>query len=117
MPRQQISDTYIFDLINDEAWEKVSDAFAACHPADIADIINRAPRDSHEQLFSLLNDEIKPDVLAELKSITGAKVPLIFNKLHIDPAVASGPFISTANDISALLIYFGVTVLLFQVFV
>ena len=35
---------------------------------------------------------------------------LILNRFGIDPAIASGPFISTANDISALLIYFGVTI-------
>ncbi|SDJ04577.1 magnesium transporter [Alteribacillus bidgolensis] len=36
----------------------------------------------------------------------GAVLPLIINKLHIDPAVASGPFITTLNDIIGLFIYF-----------
>ena len=40
----------------------------------------------------------------------GAMIPMILNRFGIDPAIASGPFISTANDISALLIYFGVTI-------
>ncbi len=35
----------------------------------------------------------------------GAFVPLTFRKLGIDPAVASAPFISTAIDITGLLIY------------
>ena len=42
----------------------------------------------------------------------GALVPIMLDKMHIDPAVASGPFITIANDISALLIYFGITLLL-----
>jgi len=42
-------------------------------------------------------------------TLFGSTVPILLNKLKIDPAIASGPFISSANDISALLIYFGVT--------
>lgn len=41
-------------------------------------------------------------------TIVGATVPLIINKLKIDPAVASGPFITTINDIMGLLIYFSI---------
>jgi magnesium transporter len=42
----------------------------------------------------------------------GAFVPLALNRWKIDPAVASGPFVSASNDIFALLIYYGVTFLL-----
>ncbi|MFZ5754769.1 MAG: magnesium transporter [Bacillota bacterium] len=35
----------------------------------------------------------------------GTLVPLIFRRIGIDPAVASAPFISTAIDITGLLIY------------
>ncbi|MDP5264657.1 magnesium transporter [Shouchella clausii] len=41
-------------------------------------------------------------------AVIGATVPIIINKLKIDPAVASGPFITTMNDIVSLLIYFTV---------
>ncbi|UXR76878.1 MULTISPECIES: magnesium transporter [unclassified Staphylococcus] len=37
----------------------------------------------------------------------GSVIPLFMNKLGIDPAVASGPFITTINDIVSMLIYFG----------
>lgn len=37
----------------------------------------------------------------------GSVIPLIMNKIGIDPAVASGPFITTINDIVSMLIYFG----------
>jgi len=39
-------------------------------------------------------------------STLGVILPLMFNKLKIDPAVASGPFITTMNDTFSLLIYF-----------
>lgn len=41
-----------------------------------------------------------------IATMVGATIPLIINKLKIDPAVASGPFITTINDILGLLIYF-----------
>lgn len=36
----------------------------------------------------------------------GSVIPLFMNKMGIDPAVASGPFITTINDIVSMLIYF-----------
>ena len=45
-------------------------------------------------------------------AVFGALVPVILNKARIDPAVASGPFVTITNDLAALLIYFGVTVTL-----
>lgn len=44
----------------------------------------------------------------------GAVVPLFFDKINIDPAVASGPFITTMNDIMALLIYFAIATSLLE---
>ncbi|MDI3535003.1 MAG: magnesium transporter [Thermosediminibacterales bacterium] len=40
-------------------------------------------------------------------AIIGTLIPLLLNRLGQDPAVASGPFITTALDISGLFIYFG----------
>lgn len=37
----------------------------------------------------------------------GSLIPLFMHKIGIDPAVASGPFITTINDIVSMLIYFG----------
>ena len=45
-------------------------------------------------------------------ALFGALVPLVLDHFRIDPAMASGPFITITNDISALLIYFGVTILM-----
>lgn len=41
-----------------------------------------------------------------ISAVIGAVIPLIINKLKFDPAIASGPFITTLNDIIGLLIYF-----------
>ena len=39
-------------------------------------------------------------------SLFGTFVPMILEKFNIDPAVATGPFITTSNDVMALFIYF-----------
>ncbi len=36
----------------------------------------------------------------------GVLVPLAFKKLRIDPAISTGPFVTMANDLTGLLIYF-----------
>ncbi len=48
-----------------------------------------------------------------LSSIIGTSFPLLLDKLHIDPAVASGPFITTINDVIAVVVYYGLTYLFF----
>ena len=44
-------------------------------------------------------------------TLAGALIPLIMHKFKIDPAVASGPFITTINDLISILIYFGMATL------
>lgn len=41
-------------------------------------------------------------------TLAGTVIPLVLDRLNIDPAVASGPLITTINDILSLLIYFGI---------
>lgn len=43
-------------------------------------------------------------------------LPLIFKKLKVDPAIASGPFATIISDITTLAIYFSVATLLFSFF-
>jgi magnesium transporter len=38
-------------------------------------------------------------------SLVGTVIPLVLNRFKIDPALATGPFITTMNDIVGLLIY------------
>ena len=40
-------------------------------------------------------------------SLTGAVIPMFFHKIKVDPAVASGPLITTVNDLVAVVIYYG----------
>jgi len=49
-----------------------------------------------------------------LASIFGTLVPLIMDRLKINPALASGPFITTCNDILGLLVYFTVAHLMYK---
>ena len=39
-------------------------------------------------------------------ALFGTFIPLTLNKYNIDPALATGPFITTANDVIGLFIYF-----------
>ena len=45
-------------------------------------------------------------------SIFGTLVPMTLEKLKIDPAIATGPFIAITNDIIGMMLYMGITVLL-----
>jgi len=46
----------------------------------------------------------------------GTLLPLVFNYLRIDPAIASGPLITTIVDVGSLIIYFTLGTLLFKYF-
>jgi len=46
-------------------------------------------------------------------SLFGTFIPLLLNRLKIDPAVATGPFITTSNDIIGMFIYFSIGQFLF----
>jgi magnesium transporter len=41
-----------------------------------------------------------------LAALIGSLVPMSFAKINIDPAVATGPFVTTAIDIIAVFFYF-----------
>ena len=42
-----------------------------------------------------------------ISSLVGTVIPMLFHKIHIDPAVASGPLITTINDLVAVVVYYG----------
>lgn len=42
-----------------------------------------------------------------ISSLVGTLIPIFFNKIKIDPAVASGPLITTVNDLVAVISYYG----------
>jgi len=54
-------------------------------------------------------------VVVVFAAIIGTLIPLILHKNNIDPALATGPFITTLNDVIGLFIYFTVGMLLYQI--
>lgn len=53
-------------------------------------------------------------VVVMFASIFGTLVPMTLERLKIDPAIATGPFISITNDIVGMMFYMLITVLLSQ---
>ncbi len=49
---------------------------------------------------------------ASIATLTGSLIPITLNKLGVDPAVASGPLITTFNDLIAITVYYGIALLL-----
>jgi magnesium transporter len=45
-------------------------------------------------------------VVVVLATTIGASVPILLDKLGVDPAIATGPFITTSNDILGMVVYF-----------
>jgi magnesium transporter len=46
-------------------------------------------------------------------AIVGASVPLLLKRYNVDPAIATGPFITISNDILGLFIYMGISAMYF----
>ena len=47
-----------------------------------------------------------------ISSMVGTLIPMFFHKIKVDPAVASGPLITTVNDLVAVITYYGMAWLL-----
>lgn len=43
-----------------------------------------------------------------LASVNGSVVPLVFDRLGVDPAVAAGPMVTTTSDMIGIAVYFGI---------
>ncbi|WP_253293789.1 magnesium transporter [Falcatimonas sp. MSJ-15] len=44
-----------------------------------------------------------------ISSLVGTLIPMFFHKIKVDPAVASGPLITTINDLVAVITYYGLS--------
>ncbi|MBN1252927.1 MAG: magnesium transporter [Bacteroidales bacterium] len=55
-------------------------------------------------------------IVVVFASVFGTFVPLALDKFNIDPALATGPFITTVNDITGLLIYLSIAHFIFSNF-
>lgn len=56
-------------------------------------------------------------VVIIIAALFGTLIPLMLNRIKIDPALATGPFITTMNDIIGLFIYFLMGRLLYGIFI
>jgi magnesium transporter len=50
-----------------------------------------------------------------IAAMVGASIPLLMHRLKIDPAVSTGPFVTTAVDILGLMFYFWLATVLLGV--
>jgi len=53
-------------------------------------------------------------IVVIIAAIFGTLVPLVLEKMRIDPALATGPFVTTSNDILGLSIYFLIAYFIYQ---
>ena len=49
-----------------------------------------------------------------ISGFIGTIIPIVLQKMNIDPAVASGPFITSINDVTAIVIYYGIALIVFS---
>ncbi len=52
-----------------------------------------------------------------LASVIGVTIPLMFDRIGVDPALATGPFITTSNDIIGLVVFFMLATVLYLPFI
>ena len=50
-------------------------------------------------------------------NLAGSFIPMLMDRLGFDPAVASGPFITTLSDLTSVLIYFNIASLFMSSFI
>jgi magnesium transporter len=68
-----------------------------------------------EEYLVALAISISLVIVIIVAGIIGTFVPLFLDKRGIDPAIATGPFITTSNDIFGILIYFYIAKLILPI--
>ncbi|MHA6697812.1 magnesium transporter [Chryseobacterium sp. A301] len=63
---------------------------------------------NHHDLTISLTISISLLAVIMVAAVIGTVVPIVLNRNKIDPAIATGPFITTSNDILGVLIYFAI---------
>jgi magnesium transporter len=102
MPPEGTTEDRALGLIAREAWDDIRVLFAFLHPADIADIIDRAPSHTREKLFHLVGPDAKPDVLAELESVAGGDVLDALSDADVSRILEQTPPDDAADIMSSL---------------
>jgi magnesium transporter len=70
---------------------------------------------SGEEYLVALAISISLVIVIIVAGIIGTFIPLFLDKRGIDPAIATGPFITTSNDIFGILIYFYIAKLILPI--
>ncbi|MBT8258697.1 MAG: magnesium transporter [Bacteroidia bacterium] len=68
-----------------------------------------------KNLYTALAISVSLIAVIIVAGIIGTFVPLFLDKRGIDPAIATGPFITTSNDIFGILIYFWIAKIILQI--
>ena len=53
-------------------------------------------------------------IVVTLANLLGSMLPFLFKRLGVDPAVTSGPFIACLMDVSSILIFFSVALVILE---
>ena len=78
-------------------------------------LLLRGTTDIAESLKTGLAVSVSLVISMTIASFLGSFVPYVLSKLKVDPAVASGPFITTVNDIVAIIVYYSLAAMLFNI--
>ena len=68
-----------------------------------------------KSIYTALAISVSLIVVIIVAGLIGTFVPLFLDKRGIDPAIATGPFITTSNDIFGILIYFWIAKVILQI--
>jgi len=68
-----------------------------------------------DEIYKALAISVSLIAVIIVAGIIGTFVPLFLDKRGIDPAIATGPFITTSNDIFGILIYFTIAKLILNI--
>ena len=71
------------------------------------------PTGSQSPLYMALVVGLATSMSMFISASMGALVPIFLNRFEIDPSTASGPIMTTINDLVSLVIYFGIATIIF----
>lgn len=69
-------------------------------------------KDTSNEVLTALIVGVSMCIGVDVSNFIGALIPIVLDKIHIDPAVASGPFITTINDILGVVVYYSLAYLI-----
>ncbi len=62
--------------------------------------------DVHDPVWLALTAALSLIIVTTIAAMVGATVPVVLDKIGVDPAAATGVFITTSNDVLGVLVYF-----------